>query len=201
MKGVASRVSKMWGKKGTEEFTNHHPLHASNEYNFLYHFSKLEPGQAYPPGLENSPRIHLVDAGMDNNCPTYPPLRPEREVNVILNMTASSDVLKDTFLDRIDQIGSRRGSKFKKRDADPKLKGNEKDPNRFQRMYAQIYDGNFCKHPETANDSYGHTVTNPPAPTCHQDCTMVYMPLLPNEKALPDFDHSTGKFSDSYNLV
>ena len=30
---------------------------------------------------------------------------------------------------------------------------------------------------------------------------MIYMPLLPNEKAVPDFDPSTAKFSGSYNLV
>lgn len=30
---------------------------------------------------------------------------------------------------------------------------------------------------------------------------MVYMPLLPNERAVPDYDPSTAKFSGSYNLV
>ena len=30
---------------------------------------------------------------------------------------------------------------------------------------------------------------------------MIYMPLLPNEKAVADFDPSTAKFSGSYNLV
>ncbi len=30
---------------------------------------------------------------------------------------------------------------------------------------------------------------------------MVYMPMLPNEKAVADFDPSTAKFSGSYNLV
>jgi phospholipase A2 len=30
---------------------------------------------------------------------------------------------------------------------------------------------------------------------------MIYMPLLPNERAVPGFDPSTAKFSGSYNLV
>jgi phospholipase A2 len=30
---------------------------------------------------------------------------------------------------------------------------------------------------------------------------MVYMPLLPNERAVPGFDLTTAKFSGSYNLV
>ncbi|KUJ19701.1 FabD/lysophospholipase-like protein [Mollisia scopiformis] len=197
---LASKVSKLWGKKGTEEFTNHHPLHASNEHNFLFHFSKLQPGQAYPPGLENSPQIHLVDGGMDNNCPTYVLLHPSREVDVILNMDASSDVQKDTFQERVDQIGYRRGLKFTRR-TDLKPKEDTKDPDRFQGHYAQIYDGVLCERPATVKDSYGNTVTNPPAPVCHHESTMVYMPLLPNERAVPDFDPSTAKFSGSYNLV
>jgi len=30
---------------------------------------------------------------------------------------------------------------------------------------------------------------------------MIYMPLLPNEEAVPGFNPSTAKFSGSYNLV
>ncbi|CZR59397.1 uncharacterized protein PAC_09289 [Phialocephala subalpina] len=197
VKGVTSKVSKLWGKNSMEEFTNHHPLHASNEHNFLFHYSKLEPGQIRPPGLENSPRIHLVDAGMDNNCSTYVLLRPERVVDVILNMDASSDVSKDIFQEQVDQIGGRRGVKFSKRYPDLKSKPNEKDPGRFEGMYAQVYDGTLCDCPATVKDSYGHTVTNPPAPVCHQECIMVYLPLLPNERAVPDFDLSIAQFSGS----
>jgi phospholipase A2 len=103
---IAHKISHFWGKQGTEEFENHHPLHASNEHNFLFHLSKRQPGQAYTLGIENSPRISLVDTGLDNNCPTYVLLHPSREVDVILNMDASSDVHKDTFQERVDQIGA-----------------------------------------------------------------------------------------------
>lgn len=41
---LAEGVAAMWGKQGTEVFTNHHPLHASNEYNFLYHFTDVPEG-------------------------------------------------------------------------------------------------------------------------------------------------------------
>ena len=37
-------------------------------------------------------RIHLVDSGLDTNRPTYVLLHPSREVDVILNMDASSNV-------------------------------------------------------------------------------------------------------------
>jgi phospholipase A2 len=197
---AASKITKLWGKQGTEEFRQHHPLHACNEHNYMFHLSRVEPGQKRSQGLENSPRVHLIDSGMDNNCPTYPLLHPDRAVDVILNMDASSDVQKDTFQSRVDQIGSRRGLKFTKRH-NIKPSKDPSDPDRFKGLYAQIYDGELIPRPENVVDSYGETVKNPPAPVCHQGCTMVYMPLLPNEKAVPGFDPSTAKFSGSYNLV
>lgn len=137
-------------------------------------------------------------------------LHPSRKVDVILNMDASSDVQKDSFQQRVSQIGLRRGLDFHKRRPNlkppppPALNSPEpSDPDRFQGMYAQIYDGarTSGERPATVVDSYGQTVTNPPAPTVEQDCTMVYMPLLPNERAVPGYDPSTAKFSGSYNLV
>lgn len=196
-RGMAARL---WGKQGTEEFTSRHPLHASNEHNFMFKLSESEAGEAHP--IEHSPRIHLIDSGMDNNCPTYVMLHPKREVDVIINLDASSDVLKDSFQNRVDQIGSRRGLKFTKRRPDLKAGENIEDPDRFQGLYAQIYDGVLMtERPEHVIDSYDHEVDNPPAPPCYRDCTMVYMPLLPNERVVKDFDPSTAKFSGSYNLV
>jgi phospholipase A2 len=200
IQGAASKVSHLYGKQGTEEFRNHHPLQACNEHNYMFHLSHVEPGQPRPPGLENSPRIHLIDSGMDNNCPTYPLLHPARNVDVILNMDASSDVQKDSFQSRVDQIGGRRGLKFTRR-YDIKPTENVSDPDRFRGLYAQIYDGVVAPRPEMVVDSYGESVKNPPAPVCRQDCTMLYLPMLPNEKAVPGFDPSTAKFSGSYNLV
>lgn len=198
---IASKVSKMWGKQGTEEFQDHHPLHACNEHNYMFHLSPAEPGKGRPPGIENSPRIHLIDSGMDNNCPTYVLLHPDRETDVIINMDASSDVQKDTFEARADQIGSRRGLKFRKRNRELKAGDDEKDPDRFKGLYAQVYDSEVVERPPTVVDSYGRTVRNPPAPVCRKDCIMIYMPLLPNERAVPGYDPSTAKFSGSYNLV
>jgi phospholipase A2 len=196
---LAHGITKLWGKQGTEEFRQHHPLHACNEHNFMYHLTQVEKGQPRPQGIENSPRIHLIDSGMDNNCPTYVLLHPDRECDVIINMDASSDVQKDSFQQRVDQIAGRRGLKFIKRhDIHP---GRENDPNRFQGLYAQIFDSHLVARPQKVIDSYGKEVTNPPAAVCRKECTMVYLPLLPNERAVEGFDPSTAKFSGSYNLV
>lgn len=202
IQNMAKGVTRLWGREGTDEFQGHHPLHAVNEHNFMFHLTKSEVQKHPSPPIENSPRIHLIDAGMDNNCPTYIMLHPRRYVDVVLNMDASSDVLKDSFQERVDQIASRRSLKFTKRL--PKLTPDlEPDKaNRSKGLYAQIYDGNvLVDRPEKVVDSYGHTVTNPPAPACLHNSTMIYMPLLPNECVVPGFDPSTAKFSGSYNLV
>jgi len=44
-------------------------------------------------------------------------------------------------------------------------------------------------------------MTNPPGEVVKNESTIVYLPSLPNEKAVKDFDPSTAKFSGSYNLV
>jgi cytosolic phospholipase A2 len=199
---ISSGIANSWGKQGKEEFQQHHPLHACNEHNFLYHLTPTKPGEPTPPGIENSPHLHLIDGGMDNNCPTYVLLHPSREVDIIINMDASSDVQKDSFSQRVDQIGSRRGLKFTRRNPLATPSTDLNDPDRFRGLYAQIYDGSLLpQRPETVVDSYGHTVKTPPAPICHHECSMIYMPLLPNSRAVPDFDPSTAKFSGSYNLV
>jgi len=137
---------------------------------------------------------------MDNNCPTYVLLHQAREVDVIINMDASSDVQKDSFQQRVDQIGARRGLRYTKRH--PYKPGPDlKDPDRFKDCYAQIYDCELTPRPATVIDSYGKEVTTPPAPVCTKPCSMIYMPLLPHERTVPGFDPSTAKFSGSYNLV
>lgn len=128
-------------------------------------------------------------------------LHPSRKVDVILNLDASSDVQKDTFPQRVAQIGSRRGLSFQRRHPDFKPDPDITNPDRFQELYAQIYDGTHMPRPETVVDLYGNTVSKPPTPVVEQDCTMVYLPLLPNERVAPGYDPSTAKFSGSYNLV
>jgi cytosolic phospholipase A2 len=179
---LAISVSKLWGKHGTAVFQGHHPLHACNEHNFCFHLTKERP-----KGIQNSPKIHLIDSGMDNNCPTYVMLHPSREVDVIITMDASSDVEKDQQ-ERIDQIGGRRGIKFTRRQPD-------------YTPFAQVFDGVLSSKPDTVVDSYGKTVPTPPSPICHTACSMVYMPLIPNEDAVPGFNPCKEKFSSSYNLV
>jgi len=81
-----------------------------------------------------------------------------------------------------------------KRRHDVKPDAHVTNPDRFRGLYTQVYDGEVIeKRPEPIVDSYGNTVPSPPAPPCRQDCTLVYMPLLPNERAVPGNGSSTAK--------
>lgn len=51
-----------------DKLDNLNPCHASNEPNPFFG-AKKQPGRGN--GFENSPRLHLVDSGMANNCPQH----------------------------------------------------------------------------------------------------------------------------------
>jgi hypothetical protein len=80
-------------------------------------------------------------------------------------------------------------------------KTEKETENPYKGRYAQIYDGVPTERPATVVNSYGKTVTNPPSPVFTKESTMIYMPIIPNEEAVKDFNPSTAKFSGSYNLV
>ncbi|KAI5370371.1 putative lysophospholipase, catalytic domain, Acyl transferase/acyl hydrolase/lysophospholipase [Septoria linicola] len=198
---ISHNISKFGGKAGTEEFNKYAIIHFTLATSTTSCSTTQQSIQVKEDCLASrTRRVHLIDSGMDNNCLTYVLLHPKRKVGVIINMDASSDVQKDSFQDRVDQIGSRRGLKFTKRHNIAAGDGPQ-CPERFCGMYAQIYDGKLCDRPAIVVDSYGRTVKNPPAPVSETECTMLYLPLLPNQKAVPDFDPSTCPWSGSYNLV
>jgi phospholipase A2 len=58
---LAKGITREWGPQGTERFEDHHPIHAANEPNPFFH-ALAEEGRGN--GIENSPRVHLIDSGM-----------------------------------------------------------------------------------------------------------------------------------------
>ncbi|KAK0532205.1 hypothetical protein OC834_002692 [Tilletia horrida] len=154
--------SDSWAKKNPKEaerLRGHHPVHAVNEPNPFFGAEK-EIGRGQ--GFENSPRVHLVDAGMSNNLPTYVFFRPHRNVDVMLLGDYSSDVQKGAALERIHQGGTEKGVDIKPRvelpplpDLTPPQTEEEKEKGikpkapsltaaelaeRFKGRYAQVLD-------------------------------------------------------------
>jgi len=121
-----------------DKLDNLNPCHASNEPNPFFG-AKKQPGRGN--GFENSPRLHLVDSGMANNCPQHVFMHPSRDVDVIIlqvflltssrqetgsypapaSFDASSDVQKGAATERINEYGATRGMTFTPRDDLPPL--------------------------------------------------------------------------------
>lgn len=57
----------------------------------------------------DAPSIQLMDAGMSNNLPIYPLLRPGRDVDILVAFDASADVRKDNWLRVAEGYSRQRG--------------------------------------------------------------------------------------------
>jgi len=66
-----------------------HPLSPSCFPNPIYKLPNPEPEAEAFSHREN---VYLNDAGMDNNLPLYPLLRPGRRIDVILAFDSSADI-------------------------------------------------------------------------------------------------------------
>ncbi|CAD7067572.1 unnamed protein product [Tilletia caries] len=160
--------SDSWAKKnpkGVERLRSHRLRgeHGTQSFSDLGHFRPLLDLTCYVLLLQNSPRVHMVDAGMSNNLPTYVFFRPHRNVDVMLLGDYSSDVQKGAALDRIHEGGTEKGLDIQPRvqlpplpDLTPELTEEEKekgakpkDPpsltaaeiaERFKGRYAQVLD-------------------------------------------------------------
>ncbi|KAI2624213.1 FabD/lysophospholipase-like protein [Hypoxylon sp. NC1633] len=87
-----------------------HPVDPAQIPNFTY---KMEGKLRFttPTTIHNNEYIQLMDAGMSNNLPIYPLLRPGRDVDVIIAFDASADIKTDNWLSVADGYARQRGIK------------------------------------------------------------------------------------------
>jgi cytosolic phospholipase A2 len=64
-----------------------------------------------PESIFRSTHLQLMDAGMSNNLPIYPLLRPGRNVDILIAFDASADVKTDNWLKVADGYARQRGIK------------------------------------------------------------------------------------------
>jgi phospholipase A2 len=64
-----------------------------------------------PTGIHEKEYIQLMDAGMSNNLPIYPLLRPGRDVDIVVAFDASADIKTDNWLSVADGYARQRGIK------------------------------------------------------------------------------------------
>ncbi|KJX98836.1 cytosolic phospholipase A2 zeta like protein [Zymoseptoria brevis] len=104
--GLAKVDEMMTGKD--EDLAKVHPIDPAVIPNFLLGLKEKLPASA-PASIHKSSHLQLMDAGMSNNLPIYPLLRPGREVDVIIAFDASADVKTDNWIKVVDGYVRQRG--------------------------------------------------------------------------------------------
>lgn len=64
-----------------------------------------------PESIFRNDHLRLMDAGMSNNLPIYPLIRPGRDVDVIIAFDASADIKQENWLSVVDGYAKQRGIK------------------------------------------------------------------------------------------
>lgn len=95
-------------KDYNEDLVRVHPVAPSQIPNYVSGMRDQLPERC-PDSVHTSKQIQLMDAGMSNNLPIYPLLRPGRDVDIIIAFDASADIKKDNWLRVVDGYARQRG--------------------------------------------------------------------------------------------
>lgn len=87
-----------------------HPIDPATIPNWAYGMQDQLPATC-PDSVPKSDHLQLMDAGMSNNLPVYPLLRPGRDVDILIAFDASADIQKENWLSVVDGYAKQRGIK------------------------------------------------------------------------------------------
>lgn len=97
-------------KEKNEDLVKIHPIDPATIPNFVYGMKDQLPSTC-PDSVFKHDHLQLMDAGMSNNLPIYPLLRPGRDVDVLIAFDASADIQKENWLSVVDGYTKQRGIK------------------------------------------------------------------------------------------
>lgn len=98
----------IWGRN--KDLSMVHPIEPATIPNFVHGMYGKLP-EAVPQGVYDNQYIQLMDAGMSNNLPIYPLLRPGRDVDIVVTFDASADIKTDNWLSVVEGYARQRGIK------------------------------------------------------------------------------------------
>lgn len=87
-----------------------HPIDPAAIPNYVMGMKGQLPASC-PESIFRSSHLRLMDAGMSNNLPIYPLIRPGRDVDVIVAFDASADIKQENWLSVVDGYARQRGIK------------------------------------------------------------------------------------------
>ncbi len=93
-----------------EDLVKVHPIDPATIPNFVYGMDGQLPSTC-PDSVFKTDHFELMDAGMSNNLPIYPLLRPGRDVDILVAFDASADIQKENWLSVVDGYTRQRGIK------------------------------------------------------------------------------------------
>ncbi|KAG5917320.1 hypothetical protein E4U42_007300 [Claviceps africana] len=93
-----------------DDLSKVHPIDPATIPNFAYQMHGKLPSTT-PRSIYEQEHIQLMDAGMSNNLPIYPLLRPGRNVDILVAFDASADIQTDNWLSVADGYARQRGIK------------------------------------------------------------------------------------------
>lgn len=93
-----------------DELSKMHPITPAQIPNFVLGMGDRLP-EACPVSVHKARAIQLMDAGMSNNLPIYPLLRPGRDIDMIIAFDSSADIQKENWLRVADDYARQRGVK------------------------------------------------------------------------------------------
>jgi cytosolic phospholipase A2 len=94
----------------SEDLIRVHPIDPASIPNFALGMKGKLPPSA-PESVFSATHLRLMDAGMSNNLPVYPLLRPGREVDIVIAFDASADIQRENWLAVVDGYAKQRGIK------------------------------------------------------------------------------------------
>ncbi|KAL2258713.1 hypothetical protein VTK26DRAFT_7868 [Humicola hyalothermophila] len=106
--GLHALDELIWGYN--KDLSMVHPIEPASIPNFVYGMYGQLPG-IVPQAVYDNEYIQLMDAGMSNNLPIYPLLRPGRDVDIIVAFDASADIKTDNWLSLAEGYARQRGIK------------------------------------------------------------------------------------------
>jgi len=87
-----------------------HPIDPATIPNFVYGMKEQLPSTC-PGEVFEHKHLQLMDAGMSNNLPIYPLLRPGRDVDILIAFDASAHIQRENWLSVVDGYAKQRGIK------------------------------------------------------------------------------------------
>ncbi|KAI9662963.1 MAG: hypothetical protein M1821_008010 [Bathelium mastoideum] len=108
--GFSESGLEAWIESQDEEMGKVHPIDPAEISNFVEGMgSRLRAN--VPETMTNSKTLELMDAGMSNNLPIYPLLRPGRNVDVLITFDVSADIKQENWIGVADGYVKQRGIK------------------------------------------------------------------------------------------